>query len=764
MTTRLLSLFFLVTLLLMGCADGNAPSSGARSTENSFPPPSDEPFETPDNSTGQPNPGTNEVVVSVQATEGLLASWHRSLFKALTPASTYAFNGLERVRVRNLSVHQVTSSFGITSSSSVRLNYSTRENNDGTYSILFDDAVSIPARIDVVIRAQLENGTLLWAPLISNRKTIKVNIVSTYLIEQLFRAVQNQGMTLSGLTPCGREFGCENQHEARLLLWSGVTQNAQNFDILIPEQLSALEARTFLANISSFQTFVEAGIASVLDKGFIQAISAPLEFTDLLETKTTPFNSVFFSLGLGQREPEQPDGGSVLFNRTSTPATNRLADGSTEYIYPNLDETGIKTTITTRSVFGDLPYIRLSLGQPDSGSFITNENTTDEINSFASAPSNSYINTKGFLNLTETPYQTITGKGSDSVRGWLTNPLFTSLYGDIERSYLMSAPASTGRIYDLTELGNKDYQRNRIVENTSEFNYILHLEAGSEPVDIITATNGKTFGVVALEQKLDADSDTPLSFSVELSRWQINRGSIFSGPVDLSDTGFYQKLEISRNRQQIAQPLAISPPGVFDLQLESAASTVYDSGLKALVDKHLGRVQLLDSGTEYATGAANPQGQKMAFVSSTAKSQGLILATETEHSIGSLANVEYQIQGHTLGIHAESSELTTYNGSSISIDENSVATLHLQSASASQNTITMEATGLRKNRPTASPPTGMVIVEEGLLQIDFGNIDGQPFSVKGFISKNSETLQLLARHGNRIGLLLGMRNLSLPRS
>ncbi|PIE43189.1 MAG: hypothetical protein CSA50_06320 [Gammaproteobacteria bacterium] len=763
MTLRLLSLFFLVHLFIIGCADGNAPSSGARNTENSFPPQSDEPFETTDDSNRQANPEVNEVVVSVQATEGMQASWNRSLFNVLTPARAYAFRGQQAIKVRHLSVHRVTRALTITSSGSIKLDYSTRENADDTYSILFNHAPSIPNRMDVLIRAELDNGTLLWAPLLNNKSTIKVNIISTYLIESLFRAINHLGLNLADLTPCGTEYGCENQNEARLLIWSEIAQGAQHFDTLIPGNLSASEAKTFLANESDFQAFVESGIDSVLAKGFVDAISTQLDFADILDTQTTEYNTVFFSLGLSQREPERSDFGSVLFNRVSTSTSARLKDGSTEYSYPTLTETSLKTTVTTHSLFGDLPYTRLSLSQPNNRVFIANENTDNEINSFSSEPANSYLNTSGFLNVGQTPYQTITGKGSDSVRGWLTNPLLVRLYGGTEHSYLLAAPASTGRIYDLTELGNDKYRRNQVLENTFEFNYMLHLQANLEQADLIAASDGKTYGSITMEQRLDATSDTPLTFSVALSQWQISQGSIASGPATTVIPGFYKKLRGARDRQQAARPMIASSPDTFTLQLEPAISKVYDPAAKDIVGKNLGRVQLLDSGTEYAVGATNPEAQTMAFVRSSTNSQGVILVTEIDRSIDSLRNREYRIQGHTLAIHPNANELTSYDGSSLSIDDNGIATLHLTTASVAQDITTMKVTNPGKKQ-TLSPATGLTSVAEGLLQISFGEVAGQPFVVQGVISKNSETLSLLVQHGDNIGLLLGMQNLSLPRS
>ncbi len=764
MKVTLVSFFILLFFLLTGCSDGGEAISVAQDTENSFPPQQEDPFEPPSDEDSQPSPEPNEIFVEVQATDAMLASWDRTLFRWLTPAQAMAFRGLSPVKVRDLSVMQVSRNLTSSAAPNVQLDYTTQENGDGTYSLLFNSALDIPAQIDVLVRAQLDNGTVLWAPLVNDGGVIKVNIVSTYLVEQLVDEMRAQNITMNDLRPCGAQFGCENQHEARLLIWFGVLDSVQTFDITIPDNQSASQVKTFLSQQTTFQQFVDAGITNVLDEGYIGAISQPLDFTNLLETTTSLYHSVFFSMGLSEREPDQSSTGSLLFNRVSTTATSILNDGSTEFIYPSLTETKLRTTVTTHSLFGDLPYTRLSLSQPDASSFILNENQTTEVNTFSAAPSSSYVNTDGFLSFAQTPYQSITGKSTPNIRGWLTNPFYVSLYGDESRSFLASASTSTGRVYDLSAVGDNQFQRNRVVENTNEFNFEMSLPANVEELSLVGATGGKNYGVIQLTQSLSDSASAAVTVTGQTAFWQINSELVSEGAEPDDDTGFYTKVTLERDRQQMSSGATQTNTPSLTYTLSDLPSTVYDSEIREQVEKNIGRVTLQRSGLDFAAGVAAPTGERITLAIESGSQRGLIDAVEISSDISTLSGETYQLQGHSFGMTSTENRLISYNGSSLAITSDGEAILTLVRNVARQNTTTMKVTAVAPMAELSESPRAGIAVTAGKVIADFGDVAGEPLSIKGFVSQGRSSLHLIIQHGNAVGLLWGFQQLNLPKS
>lgn len=764
MKVKLLTLIFTLITLITACSDGGEAISTVQDSENSFPPQKEDPFSPPSEDNNQPSPETNEIIVEVQATEAMLASWDRTLFNLITPEQALAFRGMSPVKVKDLSVVQVNRTLSSSSAPNVKLDYTTQENGDGTYSLLFSTALDIPAQMDVLVRAQLNNGTILWAPLINNGSIIQVNIVSTYLVESLMQGVRDRDLVMTELRPCGQQYGCENQHEARLLIWFGLSQSIQNFDITLPSGKSASELKAFLNQQTDFQNVVNSGINSVLEEAFVGAVSQQLDFTNLLQTTTSLYHSVFYSMGMSEREPTQDSAGSILFNRVSATATSLLNDGSTEYIYPSLTETRLRTTVTTHSLYGELPYERLTLSQTAPESFTLNENLTAEVNTFSSAPSSSYVNTAGFLNFAQIPYQSITGKNTAAVRGWLTNPYYVNLYGDEDHNYLAAATVNTGSVYDLKSLGNGQYQRNRAVESTNEFNFSMSLPANTEELDVSEASSGKTYGVIQLTQTLNATADIPVMAAAQLALWNNRAGVIQEGPGGGSLAGFYSQTSLSRDRQNgfTGALSAVTSAGLY--QLADLPSVVYDSTLKAQVEKNIGRVQLTRSAAPFATGAAAPDASRMSFVVRSGDTRGYIDAVELATEINSLTEEVYQLQGHSIGMTETENRLVSYNGSTLTILSDGSAQLSLMRQTARQNVSTLKISPLSPVGDLAGPLQAGFAVVEGRVMADFGEVNGANLQIKGFVSRDKSSLHLLIQHGDAVGLLWGFQKLELPKS
>lgn len=96
MNTRVITLimFFMGLLLLNGCSGSGSGDSldGAKNQPPTFPPEPSQPFD-PDTATPPTGTETDDIVVRVEATDAMIASWQDHIFDLLTPTKAYAFRG-----------------------------------------------------------------------------------------------------------------------------------------------------------------------------------------------------------------------------------------------------------------------------------------------------------------------------------------------------------------------------------------------------------------------------------------------------------------------------------------------------------------------------------------------------------------------------------------------------------------------------------------------------------------------------------------------
>lgn len=770
MNTRVITLimFFMGLLLLNGCSGSGSGDSldGAKNQPPTFPPEPPAPFEP---APTQPAIGkaNDDIVVRVEATDKMIASWQDHIFEMITPAKAYAFRGLSAVEARSVEVVQVNRSLSALPNPTVNIAHTTKQNADGTYSINFVERGVPTRRIDLLVRVQLNNGEILWSPVIFDGSVLKVNIVSSYIVETMFALMRDKNMSLSNLLPCGEEYGCENQNEARSILWQGLIASAQQFDTTIPADSSLSGARTFLSKQVDFMNFVDTGIKMVLDYTYVDAIAKEIDFQNILNSESLAYNTIFFSMGVANDTPDDDIAGAILTNRSASVTSKAAGDGSIVNAYPAISENEFPTTITYRSVIGDIPFIRNALTLTEGGDNKTDSNLGAEINSFKSDPSSSFLGTDGVTRYGRVPYQTITGQNSTNIVGWLTNPFFSDFFAGTDRNYLVAAPVSTGRAYKLSKQSDNKYLRSSVLEESADFNYMVHLQSTPEGnFDAVAISDQKTYGVVSLAQQIATTGNTLNQLSVSTKKWRTNAGIISESQTSDGLPGHYSTLTISRDNAFVPSgPTETTTTSQAYGLMDSLVNT-YDTATKQLVDKAVGRIELEQGGQTVQEGALTPDGKQIATYKSNQsnRNKGFNHGVQLTGATPDITESEFYLQGHLFTIEESTDELSSLSGSTISIDETQLATLSLRQQYKSINVGTKAVSDLQKKQNLASEPTAALIQNGQQVQLTFTDIFGKELVLKGFISADGNLLTLTAQMGNGIGVIYGFRKQDLPLS
>ncbi len=774
MNTRVITLimFFMGLLLLNGCSGSGSGDSldGAKNQPPTFPSEPEEPFNPVSPTEPSTGAATDDIVVRVEASAAMVASWQDHVFDLLTPAKAYAFRGLSTVEANIVEVVQVNKFLTAVSSPTVNIAHTVKKNADGTYGINFVEPQVPTARIDLMVRVQLKNREILWAPIVNDSRTIKVNVVSTFIVENLYSAIRDNNLSLANHIPCGEELGCTNQHEARSAIWQGMLSSAQSFDTTLPADKDIDDTKNFLSKQVDFMNFVNTGVDMVLNgainDGFINAISKTLDPEDYLSTTSNEYLSVFFSMGMSADDPDNELPGATISTRTASEAT-KTTNGALVTSYPAMSEGEFLTSISINSIFGDIPFTRRSLTLSVGAENQTNKLLGAEINSLKSDPSSSFISTDGMTRYGRVPYQTITGKGSATIVGWLTNPFFSNFVADASRNYLLAAPIATGRAYKLEEIENGKYQRIKVLEDSADFNYMIHLKSTpSGDFSAAAVTEQKSYGVVSLQQGISATSDTLNQITVSTKKWDSSAGVISETQPLTSLPQHYSTLTNNRNNAHVASGVVTVASSSNFYGLSDALVNVYDTTDKQFVDKSVGRIALDQSGVVLQQGAVSPNGEIIATFTSNQsnRTKGFNHAIELTGATPDITDAEFYLQGHLFSINENDDELISLLGSTVSIDETQLATLALKQQYKSINLSSKAVSSLQDKQTPDTEPTAALIQNGQQIQLTFTDIFGKELVLKGFISADGNLLTLTAQMGNGLGVIYGFRKQNLPLS
>lgn len=769
MNTRLIPLIILTLslLLLNGCGGSG---SGGSLDPIADKPPSFGGSTKPDTWDEKPpaiptNPNTDDIVVSVEASPSMIAGWKEHVFDMLTPAKAYAFRGLSLVEARSVSVVQLSRFPSVKLTPTIDITHTTKRNADGTYGINFVSRSVPTSRMDLMVRVLLSNGETLWAPIIRSGSTLKVNVVSTFVVETFFAALTTSNLSLSNLLPCSSDLGCPNQHEARATLWQGLVANAQSFDTTIPANTNLTDTKVFLSHQADFMNFVTTGVNLIVNQGFVGAISKPLDTLELSKADSNSFNSVFFSMGIANDKPNNDIPGAAITNRTAAVAGKTADDGTEVSTFPAISELEFVTTISTRALFGDIPNVRRSLTLETGSGNVLNANQGAEINSFSSDPSSSFAGVDGTTKYGQTPLQVITGRDSNNVIGWLTNPLFSSFSSNSTRDYLLAAPVSTGRSYALNQLADSSFQRTSVLEEIADFNYMIHLKAmPNGGFDAVATTDQKTYGVVSLRQEIAANASQLHAMTVATKQWATNSGIINETQPSTGLLNHFSTISTSRNSAFESSGITTNQDNSQTYSLSDAFVNVYDVVNKQLVDEAVGRIALEKAGQIMQEGAVSPDGKLIAtYLSNTSiASRGFNQGIELTGVTPDLADSEYFFQGHIFTTNTSDDELSSLTGSSITIDDSQTATLTLKQQYKRINLSTQTVSELENKQALETQPNASIVQSSQQIQMTFTDIFGNDLILKGFVSADGNLMAFVARLGNGIGIIYAFRKQNFP--
>lgn len=762
-----LAITSITLLLLTGCGSaGNEAVKAAGNTTNSFARntvTADEEIIDggTSNTTSCSNTSTSGTTycLAVEATDAMIASWQSDLFDLLTPAKAYAFRGLTTVPAKQVRVIQVDENLNEVTSSLLP-SYSVQENSTlGTYSITFESTP--PSRINFVAKITLNNDEVLYSPFIVSGSTIIVNVVSDYVVKQLFNQLTTPSQ-LARLLPCndgGSEIGnnadCTNQPFAKYSLWGGLNGIAQNYEIDIPTAYTISQAFDLLSNTGDFNNHIETVINEMLrettDGPFVGATERTLDLTDPdinLENLSTVahYNSALFTLGFNQVAPDATSPDASISTAISTVSEEPVGD-DISYTYPELIRNTANLYVANSSLTGDFPFLRTSLAISSDNQL--NVNTTPT-NSFSSAPGNTFLTTQGFYVAGKIPFQTITDKTDTTGVGWQFDPYTHLVYSSGADSgkpdSLLSSFVSNGSSYFITGNGSSTWDRQSKSEEQNLFSWTVHNEKTDENFTTNTISS-KNYGVVSFSVKLNNTGDI-VTTSGKLLHWNASSASQIdeSQPAITPGGGaepHYQTYTFSRDENQtLSVLLAASDPNTIPRSyntIDTIKSS--DQGQQAISQ---GRLEVFapNSPQDKSLASSTPDGGMITVTLNEAGAgQGLIQASELRTVAPNLdtdPDLVYRLAGNSFGASASHNILRNYGNSTITFTGNSSAVLTLNSIESTHNVSSQAVSGLSQRAGVSNIVGSYVVNDNGLIQLNFPGIDSETLQFKGFMSNAAD--------------------------
>ncbi|ABC31965.1 hypothetical protein HCH_05291 [Hahella chejuensis KCTC 2396] len=756
----------LLASVLSACGGGDESLDGAggytppKNDNKVDPPAGDASGETP------PDPiDARQVNVAVLATPGMQeATVAQKILNAFLPASAYAISAGDKVAA-NLSVQQLDYRGNVISGGVISSNdYSVNRSSDGSYTITFDG--SIPQRIDLVIAAELSNGSVIRTGLPNANKGILITAASEYAVRDFFSSLSSQA-ELDGMMPCndGGD-SCGSQAAARMLNWAALMNGVQDFEVTLPDNADLEETMAFLGDNELFDDFVDQFIATIRETKIDGATSTSI--APVLENRAGLYNSVLFAAGLNQGLPNGSP--TVVFsNRIATIKTNTSAEVTT-YSYPIASFTATVLGIINNIIVEQVPWERHSLTQVSDDVFNPGAQAEeDDINAHVGSTL-TYLSPSGFFDMARLQTQFITREDSVSPTGWLTNPFYTRLYttkstndDSTSSPSMASAYLSDGFAIELAAKSTGGYSRELTLEKLNTFGWLFHSRQSS---DFSTSViDGGDYGVISLRQKLD--TDPVMSVTGTIHHWQATSSNIAQtqpAPV-AGDPDIYHTYQMSRSADGSASGVGVSTETPESLALERLPTIKYNNDDKAYETQYTGRIK-----AGAATGVSDPSGNVLSFnIDSETEGQGIIHAVRLSDTDINYTGASYVLYGNSFGISAGATVFGNHNLSTLTFDDASVATLHLNERRVTQTIGSQTLSDIENHdgdyslTPQASPAANTG-ADRNLLKLDFTDpqpAGGETLTMEGFAASGGNLLVLLVRYGDRIGLVYGFKQQAL---
>jgi len=830
MQYRLLSLplfFILLSALLSGCGVPSL-SGGNQSSSSS------------DATTGF----QSTIGINIEATSGMLddlvagsdIKLEDMIFDALTPAKAFAFRGLSSITSLSKNAISVValgpnlSGSLDSSTATAEPLYEVEELENGNYVIKFRD--KLEPQINLVIKVDLPNGAAFYGPLYETGDTesnilnpIDINIGTTYVINTLFNAINNNA-TLEQLLPCSNpNIDCNTQHKAKVQLLKNASTNAAFFEIEFEKTTGFNQSLALLENNTGFSNAVDIAVQEILRTESPIAKGTPRTEIPLDATPwTREYNSSYFNIAMNDYRPSDGSNEVILSAASSSiidAGELKNIDGdsiNTQPIYPKLITNTDLREIRRDAAVPLLPFARTSVlinannnyFEIDEDSFqfysssIQNGDLSNQSEQAASVFSR-FLSTEGQLLLDRDIPQQILGRESNSqIIGWNYDPIYSRLYQSnyVEPSFtstqnnitldylssptwLTSAYYGGGKAFNLSTLtAGATFSIDEEREQANIYSWEIH---GQETNSDFSAADlrGKEYGVLSYGLKLEI-SDPTIKVSADTFKWIAD--SNFSVTQTQPDT-HYQSLTLERLVDSFVEasssdPLANIVRSIYTIDTEEVTqqNPLGSSSVQGLLG--------LDGGSRAPLGHSTQNGKHLAFSLDTRdEGRGLIVAAELRNSTPVFRSDEspyrFKIQGNTVEMGAGENAATTFRNltdSELLISASSIAdcsaTISLRYIKTEhdneENTIStikdseeQLAANLIQDTSTDCRFSG------GEVEITFPELleAGNPLTLKGFMSHASDEgstpgnlMSLLWIQPGSLGLVFAQRDVELDSS
>ena len=798
--TSLALIMFLSYALLQGCGvpgpGGGSNDSGSGSTFVT---------ETTIGIIVEATDGMQEAIAS-NSTHNWQNDWQNELFAMLSPTKALALEGLSELNGLNenqITVVALDENFEENSNPSVP-NYKVVKRLSNGYEIRF--AATYTAQINLAVKVTFSTDNFIYAPLYNtsnDNESIRVNVGSHYVLKKLFDAISTPENLSNALFCTSNISDCPNQSLRKADLLKLATITADGFDIEIDKEQSTQQALTFLDSNIDFRTHVEAAVTEITRElsPIAKGISRTFNILDgevLSKLNVSNiYNSSMFTYALNNYRPDNNQDEVTL----STANSYIVDGGELEFnnlpIYPNLFQSSSLLEIRRDTITTDIPFDRKTLLIDEQNS--VSEQSSEPINTFSSAPSDTFLSTEGSILNERQIEQTIPGIGSDPKDiGWNINPLYTKLYlsNDSEPSlnldgtvvndivdygndptWLTGANYGGGAIYQLSENSDGVFSREDLNEDLNLFSWEIHglrTDTSFSSDDI----SGKNFGVI--RYSIDLNNTSPIiKIFADTLKWEAGSTEM----TERQDDPHYNSYTLSRNTDRtVVTDGPTSMPGSntrrYGTKETEEATPEHPTGVK----ENRGLIGL-DGGSRAPVGHSTQNGKHLAFVQDTvAHGRGLMIATETrsdkpEFPVSAGDRDIYVLQGNTIEMTDSFSQVRNLNGSTLKI----IGDIDIDTCTAH---LTVNHTTLIHNIDSNTLSTSTGTTEQltssgcilnassnGEIEIQFANVYAlnDTLILKGFVTETGNDdsatpgnlINLLWIQDNTLGLIFAQKDQQL---
>ncbi|MFE8072086.1 hypothetical protein QQM79_13610 [Marinobacteraceae bacterium S3BR75-40.1] len=639
-------------------------------------------------------------------------------------------------------------------------NTTTRQDDELTRIITFPDLSSVPRDPDIIAIATY-GGTEIRGPIYdgndySGDNDFKINPFTDYLVTETFSS-----LTPGEITALKQ---CQNQLCLEGVVWPALVDQAEDFEIEIPSDFTLSPGETYLSKSKDY-------LASRGDftRYVAQMKNALLTGQDDVSDSgvaSATFNSIYFGLGLSRVHPSANSTQGQWSTRISNKGS-RTGNGAPIETYPTLTFTSLgvaELDINITGIDNDIPYSRETLRQLTQSSYLKKDDWKP--NAHSASPGGAFVRDGAFIQAGRSPYQSITEEENDVFTGWAPNPYFYNgkILGTLNdpeaedepqavlSSYFQSAKAI------LLDKTSGSYSRDRTLEEMGigTFELGFHRLSKTEPEYDLSKVNGDYYAsefFVAL-----ADSGDPIRAEVRLRSWSADPSSHL---ISEAPAGAAYAVERDGSTGLVSAPAATTNSNTYKL-VSLANEMVTDSKIQKY---KVGRLRLEDqnNGPNLA-GAGAPNGQWLGFThNSDSMGRGIKIVMQDSGQTVDASGETYLLQGFMLGMEDDKNRLHQLNESTLTLDSNSSASLNLCDLVVT-HTISSQAVTDPTFEGCAAYNDSAAIYngggQNGSINTTF-TVDGTPFQLQGFMSAPDdgetagEELLLIAKWGNRVGLLMG---------